>query len=49
MVDLQAYLAKKLRGIISQWDEEDIYAVSFFVYANVKMNMADIRMFRSFS
>ena len=34
MTDLRAYLEKKLRGIISQWDEEDIYAVSFFVYAN---------------
>lgn len=34
MTDLRAYLEKKLREIISQWDEEDIYAVSFFVYAN---------------
>ena len=34
MIDLQAYLEKKLRGIISAWNEDDIYAISFFVYAN---------------
>lgn len=34
MIDLQAYLEKKLKGIISDWTEEDIYAISFFVYAN---------------
>lgn len=34
MIDLQGYLEKKLRGIISDWNEDDIYAVSFFVYAN---------------
>jgi len=34
LIDLQAYLEKKLRGIISAWDEDDIYAISFFVYAN---------------
>ena len=34
MIDLQAYLEKKLRGIISAWNEDDIYAISFFVCAN---------------
>ena len=34
MVDLQAYLENKLRGIMNSWDEEDIYAISFFVYSN---------------
>jgi len=34
LIDLQAYLEKKLRSIISAWNEDDIYAISFFVYAN---------------
>ena len=34
MTDLQGYLDKRLRAIISDWDEEGIYAISFFVYAN---------------
>ena len=34
MIDLQAYLEKKLRGIISTWHADDIYAISFFVYAH---------------
>lgn len=34
MIDLQAYLENKLRGIISNWNEDNIYAISFFVYAN---------------
>lgn len=34
MVDLQAYLENKLRDIISTWNEDDIYAISFFVYSN---------------
>ena len=34
MIDLQAYLESKLRNIISTWDEDDIYAISFFVYSN---------------
>lgn len=34
MVDLQAYLEKKLCDVISAWDETDIYAISFFVYSN---------------
>ena len=35
MIDLQAYLEDKVCNIISSWDEEDIYAISFFVYANL--------------
>ena len=34
MIDLQTYLQKKLRDIISNWNEEGIYAISFLVYAN---------------
>lgn len=34
MIDLQAYLEKRLLDIISSWNEDDIYAISFFVYAN---------------
>ena len=34
MIDLQAYLENKLRDIISAWNENDIYAISFFVYSN---------------
>ncbi len=34
MIDLQTYLEKKLCSIISAWNEDDIYAISFFVYAN---------------
>jgi len=32
MIDLQAYLENKLRDIISTWNENDIYAISFFVF-----------------
>ena len=34
MIDLQAYLCDKVKSIITQWDEDDIYAISFFVYSN---------------
>ena len=34
MVDLYGYLEKNVIDIISSWNEEDIYAVSFFVYSN---------------
>ena len=34
MIDLQTYLENKLRNIISAWNEEGIYAISFFVYSN---------------
>ena len=34
MIDLHSYLEKKLRDVISAWNEEDIYAISFFVYSN---------------
>lgn len=34
MIDLQKYLENKLRCIISTWKEEEIYAISFFVYSN---------------
>ena len=34
MADLRAYLEKKVREIISTWNEADIYAVSLFVHSN---------------
>lgn len=34
MIDIQTYLEKILRNTISTWKEKDIYAISFFVYAN---------------
>ena len=34
MIDLQAYLEKRLRDIILSWDEDKIYAISFFVCSN---------------
>ena len=34
MIDLKAYLYGKVRPIIMQWNEEGIYAISFFVYSN---------------
>ena len=34
MIDLQKYLDPKLRKVISSWKEDDIYAISFLVYAN---------------
>ncbi len=34
MVNLQNYLEGELRRIISNWNEEGIYAISFFVYSN---------------
>lgn len=34
MINLQAYLENKLRDVISTWNEDDIYAISFFIYSN---------------
>ena len=34
MTNLQTYLQTKLRGILSSWDEEGIYAIAFLVSAN---------------
>lgn len=34
MINLQMYLEKKLCDIISTWNEDNIYAISFFVYSN---------------
>ena len=34
MIDLKEYLENKLRAVISGWNnEEDLYAISFFVYS----------------
>ena len=34
MVDLQGYLRARTVEAMSAWAEEDIYAISFFIYAN---------------
>lgn len=34
MIDIKSYLEQKIQEIISSWDEENIYAISFFVDAN---------------
>ena len=33
-INLNAYLYEKAKSIIEKWDEEGIYAISFFVYSN---------------
>lgn len=40
MVDLQGYLEKKICEIISAWNEDDIYAISFLSMQMNHMNMA---------
>lgn len=35
MIKLRAYLEKELRNTILSWDQKDIYAISFFLYANI--------------
>lgn len=34
MIDLKTYLEKRVCAVILDWHETDIYAISFFVYAN---------------
>jgi hypothetical protein len=34
MIDLKAYLYKRVKEEMDQWNEEDIYAISFFVHSN---------------
>lgn len=34
MIDIEKILYDKVKSVMSDWDEEDIYAVSFFVYSN---------------
>ena len=34
MIDLQGYFESKLRDVISEWNEKEIYAISFFVCSN---------------
>jgi len=35
MINLKAYLYEKAKPIIEGWDEDGIYAISFFVYSNL--------------
>lgn len=34
MIDIKNILKEEIKAIISEWDEEDIYAISFFVESN---------------
>ena len=34
MISLENYLYEKVKPIIENWNEKDIYAISFFVYSN---------------
>lgn len=34
MIDLEKYLYDKVKNEIDKWDEEGIYAISFFIYSN---------------
>ena len=34
MIDLKALIENRVKNIILQWDEKEIYAISFFVYSN---------------
>ena len=34
MIDLKELIENRVKNIISQWDEKEIYAISFFVYSN---------------
>ena len=49
MIDLKAYLEKKLRDIISAWNEDDIYAISFLFTQMRHMNTTDIQMLLNFT
>lgn len=35
MINLKSYLFEKIKPIIENWDEESIYAISFFVHENM--------------
>jgi hypothetical protein len=35
VIDLKAYLYEKVKPIITQWNENEIYAISFYVYSNL--------------
>lgn len=49
MIDLQGYLEKKILDIIFTWQEENIYALSFFVYANESFAYRGYRNLPEFS
>lgn len=48
MNNLQAYLEKRAKDIISAWNEDDIYAISFFVIANERDEYAGCSNVTSF-
>lgn len=49
MGNLEHILYQKILSVMSTWDEEDIYAVSFFVYSNEVFSFRDYFNVPSFS
>ena len=48
-MDLENYLYKKVLPIIQSWDDENIYAISFFVYSNEANEYKGVRNISEFS
>ena len=49
MVNLNAYLYEKAKSIIEKWNEEGIYAISFFVYSNEMYTYGNSKNISEFS
>ena len=49
MINFQAYLENKLQNVISNWNEDGIYAISFFVYSNEAFEYRDYSNITEFS
>ena len=49
MIDLKLYLENKLREVISSWNEDNIYAISFFIYSNEEYEYAGFSNVSEFS
>ena len=41
MIDIEKMLYDKVKSVMSNWDEDDIYAISFFVYSNGEYEYKD--------
>lgn len=49
MINFQEYLENKLQNVISNWNEDGIYAISFFVYSNEAFEYRDHSNITEFS
>lgn len=49
MVNLKVYLYEKTKSVIEGWDEEGVYAISFFVYSNEMYTYQGINNISEFS